>query len=76
MDDLKLFAKNEIDLETLIQTERIYNQDIGMKFGVEKCTMLIMNSGKRYMMEGIKLTNKKKKKKMRTLRAKETYKYL
>ena len=34
-------------LETLIQTIRIYSQDIGMKFDIEKCAMLIMRSGKR-----------------------------
>ena len=32
MDDIKLFAKKEKELETLIHTVRIYNQDIGMKF--------------------------------------------
>ena len=29
MDDVKLFAKNEKELETLIHTVRIYSQDIG-----------------------------------------------
>ena len=37
---IKLFVKNENDLETLIQTIRIYNQDIGMEFSIEKCNML------------------------------------
>ena len=35
MDDIKLFAKNKREIETLIQTVRIYNQDIGMEFGIE-----------------------------------------
>ena len=30
MDDIKLFAKNKIELETLIHTVKIYSQDIGM----------------------------------------------
>ena len=30
MEDSKIFAKNEKALETLIQTIRIYRQDIGM----------------------------------------------
>ena len=47
MDGIKLFAKNEKELETLIHADRIYNQDIGMEFGIEKCAMLIMKSGKR-----------------------------
>ena len=34
MDDIKLFAKNEKELETLIHAVRIYSQDIGMEFGI------------------------------------------
>ena len=47
MDDSKLFARNEKELKTLIQTVRIYNEDVGMEFGVEKCGMLIMKSKKK-----------------------------
>ncbi len=60
MDDIKLFAKNEKELENLIQAVRIYSQDIGMEFGIEKCAMLIMKSGKRHMTEGIELPNQDK----------------
>ena len=35
MDDIKLFAENEKEFETLIQTIRIYNQDIGMRLCIE-----------------------------------------
>ena len=49
MEDIKLFAKNEKELETQIQTVRIYSQDIGMEFGKEKCAMLIMKNVKRHM---------------------------
>ena len=35
MDDFKLFVKNENELETLIQTVRIYSQDIGMEFSIK-----------------------------------------
>ena len=48
MDDIKLFAKNEKELETLIHAIRIYSQDIRMEFGIEKCAMLVMKSGKRH----------------------------
>ena len=44
-DDIKLFAKSEKELETLIQAGRIYCQDIRIEFTREKCTMLIMKSG-------------------------------
>ena len=36
MDDLKLFAKNEKEIDSLVQTVRIFSDDIGMKFGLEK----------------------------------------
>ena len=48
MDDIKLFSKNEKELETLIHAVRIYIQDIGMEFGVEKCALLIMKNGKQH----------------------------
>ena len=61
MDDIKLFAKNEKELETLIQRVRIYSQDIGMEFGIEKSSMRILKSGKRHMTEGMELPNQEKK---------------
>ena len=73
MDDIKLFAKNEKELETLIHAVRIYGQDIGMEFGIEKCAMLVMKSGKRHMTDGMELTNHDR---IRTLEENETYKYL
>ena len=57
MDDIKLFAKNERELETLIHAIRIYSQDIGMEFGIETCAMLVMKSGKRYSTGGMELPN-------------------
>ena len=48
MDDIKLFAKYGKELETLIHTVKIYSQDIGMEFGIEKCVMFVMKSGKRH----------------------------
>ena len=73
MDDIKLFVKNEKELETLIHTVRIYSRDIGMKFGIEKCAMLVMKSGKRQMTDGMELPNKDK---IKSLAENETYKYL
>ena len=52
MDDIKLFAKNEKELQTLIHVVRIYSQDIGMEFGIEKCAMRVMKSGKRHLTDG------------------------
>ena len=73
MDGIKLFAKNEKELKTLIHAVRIYSQDIGIEFGIEKCAMLVMKSGKRHMTDGMELPNHDI---IRTLEEKETYKYL
>ena len=73
MDDIKLFAPNEKELETLIQLMSMYSLGIGMEFCIEKCVMLIMRSGKRQLTEGIKLPNQET---IRMHGEKETYKYL
>ena len=36
---------------------RIYSQDIGMEFGLEKCAMQITRSGNRLITEGREKTN-------------------
>ena len=48
MDDIKLQAKNEKESETLIQSVKIYCQDSGMEFGIEKCARLIMRNRKQH----------------------------
>ena len=72
MADIKLFAKKEKELETLIHAVRIYSEDVAMEFGREKCAMLIMKSRKRYVMDGMELPNQEK---IGTLKEKETYIY-
>ena len=72
MDDIKLFEKNEKELESLIPEVRIYSQDIGMEFGIEKCAMLVVKIGKRHLTDGMELPNQDK---IRTLGENETYKY-
>ena len=73
MDGIKLFAKNEKELETLIHAVRIYSQDIGMEFGIEKCAMLVMKSAKQHMTDRMELPNHDK---IITLGENEIYKYL
>ena len=73
MDDIKLFAKYEKELETLIHTVRIYSRDIGMEFGIEKCAILVIKSGKRQLTDGMELLNKDK---IKTFAENEAYKYL
>ncbi len=57
MDDLKLFSKNEEQIESLIQTTHIFSTDIGMGFGIEKCGVLILKRGKIVRCDGIELPN-------------------
>ena len=48
MDAIKIFTKNlKKELETLMKTVRIYNQDIKIEVGIEKCVMFIMKRGER-----------------------------
>ena len=39
MDDLKLYSRNEKGLDSLVQTIRVFSEDIGMEFGVAKCAI-------------------------------------
>ena len=58
--DIKLFAINEKELKTLLQPVRIRSQHIGMEFSIDKCTMLVMKSGKLHMTEVMELPNLEK----------------
>ena len=60
MDDIKQLDKNERELEILIKTVRICSQHIGMKFGIEKCAMLVKKNRKQPMTKGIELKKFKK----------------
>ena len=57
-------------METRIHAVRIYIQDIGMEFDIEKCAMLVIKSGKRHLTDGMELPNQDK---IRTLGEKESY---
>ena len=46
MNDLKLFAKNKYQIDNLVNTARIFSDDIKMEFGLPKCGVLIMKRGK------------------------------
>ena len=35
MDDLKLYSRNEKELDSLVQTIRIFSKDKGMEFGIK-----------------------------------------
>ena len=73
MDDLKFYSKSEKTLDFLIQTVRIFSEDIGMKFGIDKCAMLVIKKGKIVKSHGTQLPNDKV---TESLEEGESYKYL
>ena len=73
MDNLKLFAKIEVEIDSLVQTFRIFSDDIGMQFGLEKCASMTMKRGKRVHSDGIALPDSAQ---MRALGEEESYWHL
>ena len=59
MDDLKLYSRSEKGLGSLVQTVRVFGEDIGMEFGIHKCAMLVMEKGKIVKSGGIDLPDGK-----------------
>ena len=73
MDDLRLYAKNEQQLVSLVQTVRTFSEDTGMQFGIDKFALLIIKSGKRTACEGISLPDNLV---IKSLEEDGSYKYL
>ena len=73
MDDLKLYVKNEKGLDSFVQTVRIFSDDIGMEFGIEKCATIVLKRGKITKFDGISLPDGKV---MKRLIEGAGYKYL
>ena len=42
MDDIKIFAKSECEINGLISTVQILSNDIGMEFGIKKFGVLVL----------------------------------
>ena len=59
MDHLKLYSRSEKGLDTLVQTVRVFSEDIGIDFGIEKCAMLVMEKGKTVKSVGIEFPDGK-----------------
>ena len=45
MDDIKLYGKSEREIDSLINLTRIFSDDIGMSFGLDKCGRLVTKRG-------------------------------
>ena len=72
MDDLKLYAKNDQEIDALTNTVRIFSTDINMKFGFQKCAKVTINKGKMVKGDGIPILDKE----IKNLDIEENYKYL
>ena len=55
MDDLKLYGANVIELEELVGAVKRYSDDVGMRFGLDKCGVLVVERGVKKKCEGINL---------------------
>ena len=72
MDDLKVFAKDEKQLDQLIELVFKFSKDVGMEFGMEKCATMVIKRGVKIKSEGITLPDGKTMKEV----DQEGYKYL
>ena len=72
MNDLMMYAKSEITLDSLIQTVRNFSDNVGMVFGLGKCAVLVLKRRKMVRTEGTELSEGKR---MRELNL-DKYKYL
>ena len=73
MDDLKLFAKNDSDLDDLLTIVKDFSNDIGMEFELDKCAKASFKRGKFCKASNINLDTNTK---IRNLEHDEVYKYL
>ena len=46
MDDVKLSGKNKKEIDSLMNTVRIFSKDICMEFGIDKCSTVVLRRGK------------------------------
>ena len=74
MDNIQLFVKNEKRIgNSNTRSHKIHSQDVGMEYGIEKLTMLVMKNGRRHITDWMEQSNQDK---IRTLREKKTNQYL
>ena len=73
LDDLKLRAKNEEGLESLVQTVLIFSDDIDMEYSIDKCAILVLKRRKITKFDGMSLPDGRV---MKELTERVGYKYL
>ena len=60
MDNLKIYACSDKEMESLVNTVRVFSEDISMEFGLEKCAKVSINKGKLVATENLKLPSGRK----------------
>lgn len=73
MDDLKLYASNDNELEGLLKTVKAFSDDIGMEFGLSKCAKATFKKGKLKKTKNVVLDDDSV---IKELDQEGTYKYL
>ena len=59
MDDLKLYGRNENEINSLIHIVRVFSGDIGIDFGIKKCAVVVMKRGKLDKSQAIRLPDRR-----------------
>ena len=72
MDDLKVYANNEANLKKLMEVVKGFSNDIGMKFGLDKCSKCSIRKGRK--VEGEEIVTEQGP--IHDLASDSTYKYL
>ena len=57
MDDLKVFSKNENQMDSLVQTVHFFSKDIRIEFGINRCRVLVLEGGKVVKIKALVLPN-------------------
>ena len=55
MDDLELYGKSKYDLKALMNTVRLFTNNIKMKFGISKCATVVVERGRKVEDDGIQM---------------------
>lgn len=73
IDDLKLYGKNDKDLNHLLKIVKTFSDDISMKFGLDKCAKITVEKGEIIKTSNILLDFETE---IKTLECNQLYKYL
>ena len=57
MGDIKLYGKNDKEIDSLTKTVWQYSKDIKMEFGILKCAAVLLQRGRKTSWEWIQLPN-------------------